>query len=442
MKTFSFNEIIESPYDGRVHIVGEGVEWCIDIVGGELLFAAHSFQHLTAFEFVLPALGYEAALSTYWRLVSLGPYKHKVEETGLEALGWTSKVVEALMQCKALNRQQAEKTLAMLSEEAISSLLGLKAATVTWHPFPAGAWHLTAHGAGIFPLVERLVMRAKGWQGVGDRIISPYQRPYCENPGSIYKDIPNGKLSSQTLEALIRLIQGTSIRQLAQVLKQDEIRFAQLLYPYIEHRVIKLWPPVAPLDRLPWLPAAPISLDSIKPTSAWATPSPIATPPTSTTPTTPPTSTTPPPEHKPTHHKHAHPSAKADHPPPPNSDYLIVCIDDNQLVLNKVNSYLDSNRFKLKSVLDPMGSIAKICAMKPDLILLDISMPKIDGHNLCRILKRSLMFKKIPIIMISSNTSALNKAKAQSVGATDYLEKPFSKSQLLEVLETHLVAIK
>ncbi|MGB7484936.1 MAG: hypothetical protein WA901_02010, partial [Phormidesmis sp.] len=77
MKTFSFNEIIESPHDGRVHIVGEGVEWCVDIVGGQLLFAAHSLQHLTAFESVLPALGYEAALSTYWRLVSLGPYKPK-----------------------------------------------------------------------------------------------------------------------------------------------------------------------------------------------------------------------------------------------------------------------------------------------------------------------------------------------------------------------------
>ncbi|MGC1217882.1 MAG: response regulator [Phormidesmis sp.] len=427
MKTFSFNEIIESPHDGRVHIVGEGVEWCVDIVGGQLLFAAHSLQHLTAFESVLPALGYEAALSTYWRLVSLGPYKPKTEEKGLEALGWTSRVLEALIQYKTLNRQQAEKTLAMLSEEAIASLIGLEKATVTWHPFPVGIWHLSVNGVDVFPLVERLAVRIKGWQCVGDRIISPHQRPYCEAPESIYEDIPNGKLSNQTLKALIRLIQGASIRQLAQVLKQDEIRLAQLLYPYIEHRVIKLWPPVAPFDRLPWLPAESIAPDSLNLTSSWAAPAPTT-----------PSSEHKPAHHKHTHHRHTHPSANADHQPPPNRDYLIVCIDDNQLVLNKIHSYLDSDRFKLKSVLDPMGSISKICAMKPDLILLDISMPKIDGHNLCRILKRSLMFKKIPIIMISSNTSALNKAKAQSVGATDYLEKPFSKAQLLRVLETHL----
>ncbi|MEO1182965.1 MAG: response regulator [Cyanobacteria bacterium J06636_28] len=65
-------------------------------------------------------------------------------------------------------------------------------------------------------------------------------------------------------------------------------------------------------------------------------------------------------------------------------------------------------------------------------------MTSINGNSLCQILKRSYMFKDVPIIMISSNASPLNKATAESSGATDYLEKPFSKLQLLKVLETYL----
>ncbi len=415
MRPFLFNEIIESPQDGRIHIVGKNVEWCVDIVGGQLLFAAHSIQHLTAFESVLPALGYESALSAYWQLVSLGSYKHKIETTSSETLSWTSKVVGALLQYRVLNRQQAEKTLAALSEDAIAALLCLKAATVTWHPLPVGAWHLNVNGVEIFPLAEHLITRLKSWQSVSDRIMSPHQRPYCETPKDIYKDVPDGKLPSQTLESLTRLMQGASILQLAQILKQDELQLAQLLYPYIQPRVIKLWPPAAPLDQLPWLPCRSTSLESLK----LAVPRANHTAPNTQSPSTA------------NHHATDDHAAK-------KPDYLIVCIDDNQLVLNKVHSYLDSDRFKLQAVQDPMGSISKICALKPDLILLDISMPRIDGHNLCRILKRSLMFKEIPIIMISSNTSALNKAKAQSVGAADYPEKPFSQAQLIRVLETHL----
>ena len=65
-------------------------------------------------------------------------------------------------------------------------------------------------------------------------------------------------------------------------------------------------------------------------------------------------------------------------------------------------------------------------------------MPRINGHSLCRILRRSILFKETPIIMISSHVGALNKAKARSVGATDYLEKPFSQAKLMTVLETYL----
>ncbi|NEP61793.1 MAG: response regulator, partial [Symploca sp. SIO2G7] len=120
------------------------------------------------------------------------------------------------------------------------------------------------------------------------------------------------------------------------------------------------------------------------------------------------------------------------------SKYLIVCIDDSQAMLEQIESYLASDYFTLKLIVDPISSVADICAMRPDLVLMDVSMPNINGNSLCKILKRSFIFKDVPIIMISSNISAVNKAQAQAAGATNYLGKPFSKSQLMAVIEPYL----
>ena len=511
-----FDKIVNSPQEGRVHIVGEGVEWRLDIVDGHLLFAAHSLQYLTALETALLDLGYKAALPAYWRLAQLSPYKCKINDPGLEVLGWTSKVVMALVKRKTLNLAQAKKTLARLSEDAVESLLGLEAATVTWSPLPTGS-RPTSHGLELSSLLHRLSDRLQGWSAVSDRIASPHQRPYCEAPEHIHKPVPQGMLPRPMLDLLARLMQGASIRQLARIVHQDEIKLAQLLYPYIKHRVIKLWPPVPPLDQLPWLPTRPLratpppsltaplttlaSLTSNSHSSAVAPlitfapltnnghsaiPTPILVPPksnghsaivtptiisptsnghsaTSTPTLIPPTSNghsaiVTPILAPPTSNGHSSAAPLTTLPPltsnghsstAPNSlvscpatfakrRYLIICIDDNLSVQEKIQSYLVPERFELKTVVDPMASIAKICTLKPDLILLDISMPRINGHSLCRILRRSILFKEIPIIMISSHVSALNKAKARSVGATDYLEKPFSQTKLMTMLETYL----
>ncbi|MEM8505736.1 MAG: response regulator [Cyanobacteria bacterium P01_D01_bin.1] len=506
-------ELIEPPQDGRAHIVGGEVEWCVDVVDGHMLFATHSLQYLTAFESMLPKLGYESALPTYWRLMTLGPYKRTAEEDGLKALGWTNKVLKALVKQGALNTKQAKKTLDRLSEEAIATLLGLESATITWYALPTGSWHLSYKGIKLTSLIRALIPRLQLWQALSDRIVSPYQRPYCDDPYFVHQVVPNGTLPQPTLGELVRLMQGATIRQLAQVTKLDELKLAQLLYPYIEHRVVKLWPPVAPLDRLPWLPTQAQTLQSIDEMYATsrryvskvarnapgdysnyqshipyfssrsepaAERAPVSsqyrpTAPDSTAPSPKKVDSTPPPTKadvtiaasataepvtidllskkglstKPVD-KESYPAAdsitlEASEGTPSNrsadsltSKYRIVCIDDNQLLLNKIDDFLDAGRFELHSVLDPLGSITKICSLKPDLILLDITMPRIDGHNLCKVLRRGSKVKHTPIVMISSNTNALNKAKAKAVGATDYLEKPFSKSQLTDVMNIYL----
>lgn len=435
--TSFLREAFESSQNGRAHIVGKGTEWCLDIADGQVLFAAHSLQYLTALETALPSLGYEAALPVYWRLTQY-LYKRQIGERGLEALNWTSKVVGALVQHNTLNLKQAEATLAKLIEDAVESLLGLESATITWHPLPQGMWHLTTSGIQVSTLVSYLSKRLDSWQLMADRICSPHQRPYCETPEDIYKPVPQGQLSQQMLQALVRLMQGSSIRQLAQAIKQDEVKLAKLLYPYIEHRVIKLWPPIQPLDRLPWLPAAQVA--SAVPTTAAVNSNNQLTKSTATSVNGNNQLTKSTRSNRPVANGGSAVSTPNKRPikKTSRSRHLIVCIDDSQAMLEKVDSYLDPEHFELKTIIDPVASVSKICAMKPDLVLMDVSMPSINGNSLCEILKRSYMFKDVPIIMISSNASPLNKATAQSSGATDYLEKPFSKAQLINVLETYL----
>lgn len=426
------NEVLEFRQNGRVYIDGPDVKWCLDMNEGKLLFAAHSLQYLNTLETILPSLGYEALLPIYWRLTQLKVYKRQVDASDIDSLNWASKIVGALIQYNVLEVEKAEKILAKLAEDAVESLLGLESATVDWQPFPKELWHTTTQGVEITSLVNYLTKRQQAWQPLSDRICSPHQRPYCESLEDLFKPTLQSGLSRPMLESLVRLMQGASIRQLAQAIKQEETKLAQLLYPYIEHQAIKLWPPLAPLDRLPWLPTTKQPLPELA-TSAVGPPS--ATVGKSSAPVADGTEYA--------SELNANNGSSSSYlenngSTALKSKHLIICIDDSKAMLEKIESYLDPNYFELKTIMDPVKAISKICTKKPSLVLMDISMPTISGNSLCSILKRSYMFKDVPIIMISSNTGALNKAKAEVSGASGYLEKPFSKAQLMNLLDTYL----
>lgn len=468
-------EVLESGKTGRVHVTGNGIEWCLDIADGKLIFAAHSLQYLNSLETTLSSLGYDDLLPVYWRLTQLKVYQRQSDRTNLESLNWTSKIVGVLLKCNLLDLEQAEEILEELAEDAVESLLGLNGATVVWHPFPKDLWHATIDGIEITAVVDHVSERFQAWQSVSDRICSPYQRPYCEDPSDLYKPELQGMLSQQMLESLVRLMQGASIRQLAQTMKQDEAKLAQLLYPYIEQNVVKLWPPLQPFARLPWLPtkeqhrSEPV-VSTVSPTSDSAVEPVVGTVgPILDTTVEPavdavsPTSDTAvvdrpavPAEGDTVHESKTYANTQSldkTKPEPNKSEsnnlsktessglktrHLIICIDDSKAMLEKIEGYLDSDIFELKTIIDPIKAISKICTKKPSLVLMDISMPGISGNSLCSILKRSYMFKDVPFIMISGNSGALNKAKAEVSGAAGYLEKPFSKAQLMEVLDSHL----
>ncbi len=126
-------------------------------------------------------------------------------------------------------------------------------------------------------------------------------------------------------------------------------------------------------------------------------------------------------------------------PPVGKKVYTILCIDDSPTVLNAITSYLDEQTFSVVGVTDSLKALMQIVHTKPDIILLDISMPNLDGYELCSLLRKHSHFKNTPVIMVSEKLGFLDRAKAKIVRASGYLIKPFTQGDLLKVIFQHIV---
>lgn len=118
--------------------------------------------------------------------------------------------------------------------------------------------------------------------------------------------------------------------------------------------------------------------------------------------------------------------------------YTIACIDDNPTILGAIERFLANTDFNILRIEDPVSALMCIIRAKPDLILLDITMPNLDGYELCSLLRRNGLFKQTPIIMVSSNAAFIDRARARLAGASGYLTKPFTRPNLLDIIRQHL----
>lgn len=117
----------------------------------------------------------------------------------------------------------------------------------------------------------------------------------------------------------------------------------------------------------------------------------------------------------------------------------ILCIDDTITVCRAVESILQPNGYEVMSITNPLEALSVVFQKKPDLILCDITMPHLDGYEICAMLRNSQAFRQIPIIVLTAKEGFIDRVKAKMVGATDYLTKPFKDSQLLMLVEKHLI---
>ena len=118
--------------------------------------------------------------------------------------------------------------------------------------------------------------------------------------------------------------------------------------------------------------------------------------------------------------------------------YKIICIDDSPVVINSITNFLDDKMFSVIGINDSLKALMQIIRVKPDLILLDIEMPNLDGYELCSLLRKHSYFHHTPIIMVTGRVGLIDRAKAKIVRATGYLTKPFTQVDLLKVVFQHI----
>lgn len=116
----------------------------------------------------------------------------------------------------------------------------------------------------------------------------------------------------------------------------------------------------------------------------------------------------------------------------------ILIVDDTPDNLRLLSTMLSEQGYKVRSAISGQMALMGIKASPPDLILLDINMPQMNGYEVCSSLKAREATQQIPVIFISALGEVLDKVKAFSVGGVDYITKPFQIEEVLARIETHL----
>lgn len=367
---------------GVLEVSREHINWIVYLERGQLQYASMSVQSLEDLTCHLQYLGYRRAVEVLKTAKSLEHTQHSLEEMSLDSiLHWLSRQ-------EFLNAEEVSKVTEQVSREALEPLFWLKDGYYTWQESDS-----TEPLVSIRPrpqlatLIGEFQSRLEAWQKLLDKISSPYQRPYFFNNRTVDSE------ASPLIAKLSKLMRGFSIHQLAKIIKQDEIKLAQILYPYIKRGEIFLREPKSSWGQLPKLPKL---LKKEPQNNISSRPS--------------------------THQK----------------IIKIACVDDSPTILREMQRLLGEEPYEITKIENPVEAAAVLFRVKPDLILMDISMPEINGYKLCSLLRNSKALVEVPIIMVTSRTGVIDKVRAKASGATNYLTKPFTKDSLLEVIEKHL----
>lgn len=116
------------------------------------------------------------------------------------------------------------------------------------------------------------------------------------------------------------------------------------------------------------------------------------------------------------------------------STFRILVVDDSNTVRRSAEVFLKQSGLSVLLAEDGFDALAKVSDYAPQLIFCDIMMPRLDGYQTCTIIRNNARFASLPIVMLSSKDGVFDKARGRMAGAQDYLTKPFTKEQLLQMV--------
>ncbi len=115
----------------------------------------------------------------------------------------------------------------------------------------------------------------------------------------------------------------------------------------------------------------------------------------------------------------------------------VMVIDDSKTIRRTAESLLKKAGCDVVTATDGFEALSKIADHKPDIIFVDIMMPRLDGYQTCALIKNNSMFKQTPVIMLSSKDGLFDKARGRIVGSEEYVTKPFTRDELLGAIRKH-----
>ncbi len=116
----------------------------------------------------------------------------------------------------------------------------------------------------------------------------------------------------------------------------------------------------------------------------------------------------------------------------------VMVIDDSKTIRRTAETLLRKEGCEVVTATDGFEALAKISDTQPQIIFVDIMMPRLDGYQTCALIKNNQMFKSTPVIMLSSKDGLFDKARGRIVGSEQYLTKPFTREELLGAIRRHV----
>jgi len=389
-------------YDGRIH-------WVFYISSGKITFATNSVDCFERLDRHLKRLGHEVPnlpknISSELRL-SFEEDFPSFEEQSIPIVADYQALCYLATEIK-LEAVNMQKLVARQTLEVLEMFLALP--DTSQYPKkiePLNLGQVFCH-LNIENILKVINNRFTGWQSLAPVIQSPYEIPYVASEAIACK-----YMSPDAVKKLHKTLRGFNFRQLGALHNQDDFAIAKKLYPLVKKGAIYLRKPIAPFNLLPLINSPNLSsnqigtqvrtqnevIESDEQISGFA------------------------------------PNVESDQPPK-----KIVCIDDSQAMLNEIERLLEGNQFTIHVINDSGKALLKMASIKPDLVLLDVGMPNVDGYQLCTLIRRTTMLKDIPVVMVTGNKGLIDRAKAKIVGATDFLAKPFTQEELLKIVFRYL----
>ena len=128
----------------------------------------------------------------------------------------------------------------------------------------------------------------------------------------------------------------------------------------------------------------------------------------------------------------------ADDSAPDLQGLKILVIDDSKTIRRTAETLLAKEGCTVYTAMDGFDALSKIADHHPDIIFVDIMMPRLDGYETCSLIKHNKMFKETPVIMLSSKDGLFDRARGRIVGSEQYLTKPFTKDELIGAISNQV----